>query len=52
MLTLVTGANGQLGRSIKSLVKLQNISNSFVFATRDQLDLSYLKDISELFQRP
>ena len=50
MLTLVTGANGQLGRSIKSLVKLQNISNSFVFATRDQLDLSYLKDIQSYFK--
>jgi len=50
MLTLVTGASGQLGRSIKSLVKLQNISNSFVFATRDQLDLSYLKDIQSYFK--
>ena len=50
MLTLVIGASGQLGRSIKSLVKLQNISNSFVFATRDQLDLSYLKDIQSYFK--
>ena len=50
MLTLVTGASGQLGKSIKSLVKLQNISNSFVFATRDQLDLSYLKDIQSYFK--
>ena len=50
MLTLVTGASGQLGRSIKSLVKLQNISNSFVFATRDQLDLSYLNDIQSYFK--
>lgn len=50
MLTLVTGASGQLGRSIKSLVKLQNISNSFVFATRDQLDLSYLNNIQSYFK--
>ena len=50
MLTLVTGASGQLGRSIKSLVKLQNVSNSFVFATRDQLDLSYLNNIQSYFK--
>jgi dTDP-4-dehydrorhamnose reductase len=50
MLTLVTGANGQLGRSIKSLVNLQNISNSFVFTTRDQLDLSYLNNIQSYFK--
>jgi len=50
MLTLVTGASGQLGRSIKSLVKLQNISNSFVFATRDHLDLSYLNNIQSYFK--
>jgi dTDP-4-dehydrorhamnose reductase len=50
MLTLVTGASGQLGRSIKSLVKLQNISNSFVFTTRDQLDLSYLNNIQSYFK--
>ena len=50
MLTLVTGASGQLGRSIKSLVKLQNINNSFVFITRDQLDLSYLNNIQSYFK--
>jgi dTDP-4-dehydrorhamnose reductase len=50
MLTLVTGASGQLGRSIKSLVKLQNINNSFVFATRDKLDLSYLNNIQSYFK--
>jgi dTDP-4-dehydrorhamnose reductase len=50
MLTLVTGASGQLGRSIKSLVKLQNINNSFVFTTRDQLDLSYLNNIQSYFK--
>ena len=50
MLTLVTGASGQLGRSIKNLVKLQNISNSFVFTTRDQLDLSYLNNIQSYFK--
>ena len=50
MLTLVTGASGQLGRSIKSLVKLQNISNSFVFATRDQLNLSDLQGLKSYFE--
>jgi dTDP-4-dehydrorhamnose reductase len=50
MLTLVTGASGQLGRSIKSLVKLHNISNSFVFTTRDQLNLSYINNIQSYFK--
>ena len=50
MLTLVTGASGQLGRSIKSLVKLQHINNSFVFATRDQLNLSDLKSLKRYFE--
>ena len=50
MLTLVTGARGQLGRSIKCLVKQKNISNSFVFATRDQLDLTDLNNIQDYFK--
>ena len=50
MLTLVTGASGQLGRSIKSLVKLQNINDSFVFATRDQFDLSDPQSVKSYFE--
>ena len=50
MFILVTGANGQLGKSIKSLVKQQKISDSFVFVTRDQLDLSFLSNIHNYFK--
>ena len=50
MQTIVTGANGQLGRSIKRLVKQKKISNSFVFATREQLDLSNLQNIKSYFE--
>ena len=50
MLILVTGSNGQLGKSIKSLVKSSNINHSFIFVTRDQLDLSYLTHIESYFK--
>ena len=50
MRTLVTGANGQLGKSIKSLVNQQKIGDSFVFATRDQFDLSNPQSIKSYFQ--
>ena len=50
MFILVTGANGQLGRSIKSLVKQQKKSDNFVFVTRDQLDLSSISNIQKFFK--
>ena len=50
MRTLVTGANGQLGKSIKNLVIQQQISDSFVFATRDQLNLSDLQGLKSYFE--
>ena len=50
MFILVTGANGQLGRSIKSLVEKSKVSHSFIFISRDQLDLSYLNDIQNYFK--
>ena len=50
MFILVTGANGQLGKSIKSLVKQQKTSDSFVFVTRNQLDLSSLSNIQNYFE--
>jgi len=50
MLTLVTGANGQLGKTIKNLAKHQKISDSFVFTSRDQLDLSYLDNIHSFIE--
>ena len=49
MFILVTGANGQLGRSIKSLVEPQKKSYSFVFVTRNQLDLSSPSNIQNYF---
>lgn len=50
MRTLVIGANGQLGKSIKSLVNQQNIGDSFVFATRDQFDLSDPQSVKSYFE--
>ena len=49
MFILVTGANGQLGSSIKSLVEQQKKSYSFVFVTRNQLDLSSPSNIQNYF---
>tara|TARA_B100000795_G_C22748238_1_gene418234 strand:+ start:264 stop:1160 length:897 start_codon:yes stop_codon:yes gene_type:complete len=50
MFILVTGASGQVGKSIKSLVKKQKIASRFVFVTRDQLDLSSLSNIQSYFK--
>ena len=50
MKTLVTRANGQLGKSIKSLVNQQKIGDSFVFATRDQFDLSNPQSVKSYFE--
>jgi len=50
MFILVTGANGQLGESIKCIVKKQKTSDSFVFVTRDQLDLSSFSNIQDYFE--
>jgi dTDP-4-dehydrorhamnose reductase len=50
MFILVTGAGGQLGRSIKILVKQQKTNDSFVFATRNQLDLSSVSNIQNYFK--
>ena len=50
MLILVTGASGQLGRSIKRLVSQKEISENFVFATRDDLDLHSIINIQNYFE--
>jgi dTDP-4-dehydrorhamnose reductase len=50
MFILVTGASGQLGRSIYSYVKQKKTSDSFVFVTRDQLDLSSFSNIQNYFE--
>ena len=40
MLVLVTGSNGQLGKSLKGLFSQGNSNHEFLFVTRGQLDLS------------
>ncbi len=50
MFILVTGANGQLGKSIKSLVVKNKISHSFIFASRLELNLSYSDSIQNYFK--
>ena len=50
MFILVTGANGQLGKSIKNLVEINKISNNFVFISRNQLDLSFLNNIKSYLE--
>ena len=50
MFILVTGASGQLGRSIESLIKKGNIKHSFIFVTRQQLDLSSINNIQSYFK--
>jgi len=47
---LVTGSNGQLGRSIQKIAE-QNDDCHFVFATREQLDLNDNDNIDAFFQR-
>jgi len=49
MSILVTGANGQLGKSIKKLVKINKISHDFTFISRNHLDLSFLNNIEDYF---
>ena len=50
MFILVTGASGQLGRSIENFVKKGNINHSFVFVTREELDLSSKSNIKSYFK--
>jgi len=50
MFILVTGANGQLGKSIKSLVRQNKLSHTFFFVTRNQLDLSNPVNIHNYFE--
>ena len=50
MLILVLGANGQLGQSIKSLVTKNKINHTFIFSSRDDLDLSYVDNIQNYFK--
>ena len=47
---LITGANGQLGRSIDAIA-VNYPQYDLVFARREQLDLSKASNIAEYFQR-
>jgi len=49
MFILVIGTNGQLGKSIKSLVKQQKTNHNYVFVPRNQLDLSSISNIQNYF---
>ena len=49
MLILVTGASGQLGKSIKRLVDESKVGG-YVFTSRDRLDLSYIDAIQGFFE--
>lgn len=54
MKILVTGGNGQLGKSIKKIVNDKNFERrniNFVFASREQLDLSQLISINNFFNK-
>ena len=51
MFVLITGANGQLGKSLNRLVN-QNITDyRFVFSTRDELDLTDFKYIRGFIEK-
>ena len=50
MLVLVTGSNGQLGKSIKDLFVQNNINHEFVFVTREELDLSNFDNVRNFIE--
>lgn len=46
--TLVTGANGQLGRAVRKLAEERGIAGSFDFGDRDEFDFSNPADYSKV----
>ena len=50
MRILVTGKNGQLGKSIHKIVTNNEQNNEFVFAGRDELDFSQNDNITKYFE--
>ena len=46
--TLVTGANGQLGRAVRALVEERGLSDCFDFSDRDEFDFSNPDDYSKV----
>ena len=51
MFILVTGSNGQLGKSIKDLVHQNNSTHDFVFATKEELDLSNFDSVRSYIKK-
>ena len=51
MLILVTGSNGQLGKSLKDLIGQSNLNHEFVFVTRQHLDLSSFNSVRNLIEK-
>jgi dTDP-4-dehydrorhamnose reductase len=49
MRILITGKNGQLGKSIKKVVSQYKQGNEFIFVGRNELDLSDERDINTYF---
>ena len=49
---LVTGANGQVAKELKELSKLDEYSDfNFLFVDRDELDITNIDDINNLFNK-
>ena len=46
--TLVTGANGQLGRAVKALAEERGVADSFDFGDRDEFDFSNPADYAKI----
>ena len=46
--TLVTGANGQLGRAVRALAEERGVADSFDFGDRDEFDFSDPADYSKV----
>ena len=51
MKILVTGANGQLGKSIQKITSSEKQNNEFFFTGRSELDFSQNKNIEKYFEK-
>ena len=51
MFVLVTGASGQLGKSLNRFVEQNLLNHQFVFATRERLDLSNFKNVRRFIEK-
>lgn len=51
MYVLVTGANGQLGKSLNDLVSHNNSIHDFDFASKEHLDLSDFKNVRDYIEQ-